>query len=684
MKTMVFKTVCFAFFAGWFFLISSLSVSAQKPLMKYGKIDIETLKMSSYDKDTTAPALILGDYGETNVKLSLDEGWYYVFTRHQRIKIFKKSAYDLANQKVYLTKYNSKSDRINGLKAVSYNLENGKIVESEMGKSAVFEEEVDNHNFTVNFTIPNVKEGSIIEYTYTIKSPYIFFIPDWSFQSEIPAVWSEYRVSYPEYFEYKKLQKGYLLFNINEYTTKPVTISIMSSERPDPLTGRSAGLSTDKISYSDQVYRYMINNVPAFYAEPYMNAVKNYVSSIEFELGAFNPPQGMTTNFYNSWVKVNEELLKDDQFGIQLKHSGFLKDYVNAIQASTPDSMIKMITAFNFVKHRMRWNNANSFYVSKSLKDAFDKQTGNSADINLLLVLMLKELGLDADPVILSTRENGQLHPAQIMLNKFNYVIAKCTIGQKTYLLDATEKNCPYTLLPYRCLNGTGRIISNKKTDWIDLNSRQKYDYTSMFDLSIGTDGRISGSMNIVLNNYAALVYRNDILSKNSQEDYARDFENENPGVALSKLEIINLDSLYKPLVEKGNIEVSNACMVAGNLLTFNPMLFEQVASNPFKLPKREYPVDYGYPRQYKYVFQYNIPDGYSVEELPPDIYITLPEGKAKFISNVKLLGNKIFVNSILDIHNPLFGSEDYEALKEFYDKVVKREATMLVLKKTS
>ena len=683
MKPMVYKAGCFAFFAGWFFLISSLSVSAQKPLMKYGKIDIETLKMSSYDKDTTAPALILGDYGETNVKLSLEEGWYYVFTRHQRIKIFNKSAYDLANQKVYLTNYGSKSERINGLKAASYNIENGKTVKSEMDKNAVFDEKVDNHNTKVNFTIPNVKEGSVIEYTYSIKSPYVIFIPDWDFQSDIPALWSEYRVSYPEYFNYKKLQQGYLNFDVNEVSTRPVTISVMSNDKSNGPVAKS-DISTDRIQYIDNIYRYMVNNVPAFHEEPYMNAVKNYVTAIDFELGSYNPPQGMATNFYNTWDKVNEELLKDDQFGLQLKHGGFLKDYIGTIQSVSSDPMNKMIAAFHFIKYRMKWNNHNGFYVTKSLKDAFDKQTGNSADINLLLVLMLKELGLDADPVILSTRENGQLHPAQIMLNKFNYVIAECKIGQNAYLLDATEKACPYSLLPYRCLNGRGRIISESNSDWIDLNSKQKYEYSCMLDLAIATDGKLSGTMSYLLNNYAGLVYRNDILAKNSKDDYALEFENENHGVTLTNLEIDNLDSLNKPLIQKGNIEVSNACMVAGDLLTFNPTLFEQLASNPFKLPKREYPVDFAYPRQFKYMFRYAIPDGYSLEELPPDVSIALPNGKGRYISSIKALGKVVMVNNILDINVPLFTSEDYEVLRQFYDTVVKREATMLVLKKTN
>lgn len=54
--------------------------------------------------------------------------------------------------------------------------------------------------------MPNVKEGSIIEYAYTIKSPFISNFPEWSFQkysSKLP----EYTTLIPEYFVYNTLLK---------------------------------------------------------------------------------------------------------------------------------------------------------------------------------------------------------------------------------------------------------------------------------------------------------------------------------------------------------------------------------------------------------------------------------------------------------------------------------------------
>jgi hypothetical protein len=648
--------------------------------MKYGKIDPAQFEIKSYDKDTSAEALILGDYGESHIIYDQNDGFVVEYSRHFRAKIFKKSAYRLANNYIILFRNGNGQDRVSSLKGSVYNIENGKVVESEMDKSMVSDEVIDSRHSQKKFTLPNVKEGSIIEFYYLVRSDF-WWMPDWQMQYDIPALWSEYRVSYPEYFYFKKLQKGYLNFDVNEETTKPVSFTITVKTQAE---GISVEASTDRydIKYNDQVFRWVKNDVPAFHEEPFMNAVVNYQSAIELELASYKPPFGMVKNYSATWEGINRDLLDDENFGLQLKWGGFLKDNVILIKSNNITSLKQMIAAYDFVRSNMKWDNRNRLIVNQSLKSSFEKRAGSSADINLLLVVLLKELGLDADPVILSTRENGIIHPAQAMLNQFNYVIASVTIDGKTYLLDATEKQGAYNLLPSRCINGQGRIISETKSDWIDLNPTQRYEFTNVLQVSMDKDGVITGNFQRMFGNYAALTKRNEIKNSKDNDDYVRNLENKNKGLTVKKYELIDVDSLTKAYKENLEVEIADQAQITGNIISLVPLLYDQWDSNPFKLEQRQFPVDFAYPRIYKDIINLSIPEGYTVDEKPADLVVALPDGKTKFTYRLKVTGNTLQIMSTLDIGKNLYVGEEYANLKQFFSTVVSKQAEKIVIKK--
>jgi hypothetical protein len=331
----------------------------------------------------------------------------------------------------------------------------------------------------------------------------------------------------------------------------------------------------------------------------------------------------------------------------------------------------------------MKWDNLSRVFLTQNLKSVYEKKSGSSADINLLLVTLLRELGLQSNPVILSTRSNGAVHPAQIMLNQFNYVIASVTIGEKTYLLDATEKNGSYNLLPPRCINGQGRIISETRTDWIDLNSDQRYEFTNILNAKIGSDGMISGNMKRSYGNYAALDKRIEIRGSKDNEEYIRNMESSNKGLTVRNFELIGIDSLSKPFKENLDVEIADYAQIAGNLMSLTPLLYDQWPSNPFKLEDRKFPVDFTYPYIYRDILNFTIPEGYILDEKPADLVMSLPDGKTKFMFKMRVDGNQIQVSSTLDIGKSLYTYDEYVSLKEFFAKVVNKQAEKVVLKKS-
>ena len=155
------------------FLVQETAHSQTK--MKFGKIDMAALKMTIYDQDTSASAVVLGDYGKSEIIYNTTKGSFdLIFDRHRRIKILKKDGYDWAEYSVSLYRDNSAKEKITSLKGYSYNLVNGKIEKSKLGKSSIFEEKQSEHRSKKKFTMPNVKVGTVIEYSYRIISDFMF------------------------------------------------------------------------------------------------------------------------------------------------------------------------------------------------------------------------------------------------------------------------------------------------------------------------------------------------------------------------------------------------------------------------------------------------------------------------------------------------------------------------------
>jgi len=623
---------------------------------------MEEMEMSTYLPDTTAAAVILCDYGLTDMPFSKQDGSFSrTFKRIIRIKILKKEGLDWANFDIKLSK---KGDDLSSLKGMTYNLEDGKIVKTKLKSDGKFLESTSKYTQTYKLTLPNVKVGSVIEYSYSVRSKYFFNLKTWYFQKSIPVKWSEYRVNIPEFYHYKKLTKGYLSFasNDKEYAT--------------------GNLFGDEM-YSIEKLRWAVSEAPAFKKEPYMTTSKNFLSAIEFELGGIQHYKGAYENYTNTWEKINKELLESQYFGIQLKGGGFLKEIVAKINSEAQTDEAKMNMAFDFIKKHMKWDEYNGKYVNTSLRKAFKDKKGNVADINLMLVLLLKELGLNSDPVILSTRSNGMIFPAQPNMSKFNYVVAKISLNEKDYLLDATEPLCPCKILPFRCINGQGRLISENGSKWIDLNSKMPYKHIVFGKLTLTDDNELIGSINDSHQGYAALNVRKHFEDK-TVDELKTSLEEDNQGLSLEEFEIINQDDIEKTLQTKSIVEISDKVEDAGDLIYLNPMLYEQTKKNPFTLEERKYPVDYGHSYDEIYSLEISLPEDCTLESKPKNMRMILPGKAGSYTYSIQILSGKIVLMSRLRITKPQYGFAEYPNLKEFYNLIVAKQAEMLVIKRNS
>jgi len=664
------------------FITIGIDSFSQNGHLKFGKIDKASLEMEVYEKDTSASAVILADYGSTEIKYNTtNESFYYEFIRHRRIKILKKDGYDWANHKVLLYHKNGKKEKISSINGYSYNLENGKIVKRKLEKDAIFREKSSENWDRLRFALPNVKEGAVIEYTYHIRSPFIFNVQSWQFQYSIPSVWSEYAISVPEYFNFKKLSQGYLPFSSYDNNIVNGSITFTNKSRTGQSTVVKTTYSTSKIDYKKYVDKWIIEDVPAFNPEKFLTTSKDYVSKIDFELASVQFPNSPIEPIMNTWEKLIQKLLESEEFGVQLKKCRFVKDQLAAIEANNQTAESKIMAICDHVKNKVLWNNENRIYITTSLASAYDKGSGNSADINLLLVCMLKEAGFDADPVILSTRNHGRISEhLSPHLSKFNYVIAHVSEGDKEYLLDATDKNLPINSLPFNCLNGKGRLVKKTGSRWIDLRNNEKSSHRILVSLKFNSDGEVEGEIEKTYIGYDALGLR-DEYKKLGKKEFVEDLINDNENLAIANVTLKNMNTPNDNVKIEYEVAPEGYFMNAGKMIYIDPLLDEKTKDNPFKLEKREYPVDFGCPIEEVYMFNLEIPEGYSVEELPKTSMVSLPNNGGVFKYSVSTMNNKISILSVIKIKQSLFLPNEYSHIKKFYDIIIAKQSEKIVLK---
>jgi hypothetical protein len=657
--------IIFLLFAIFSVVPTTLIAKEFKP--KFGKIPMEELTSNVCPIDSNAHAYYLFDIGNSSFIYSNNDGFEIEYYRHFRIKILDKSGLDYAT--ISIPYYDSGSSRakVQNIKAYSYNLEDGKIIKTQLKRDAIFDEQTSKNWKQKKFAIPNVKEGSVIEVSYCISTNTLWSFPGWQFQYYIPVLHSEYEVCIPEYFNYNHFFRGYHFIK----SVKSVT------------NGSIPQGNNQSITYWVNEYNYSLTNVPAFPIGEKLTTPENYICKLEYELASYQFPGSMNKSFSQKWEDVDKILYEEEDFGVRLKTIGFLKEDAEAISLTTSDKMGKMNAAFNSIKKKMKWNENSSCWSTSPLKKSYETGTGNSADINLTLVALLRQLDIEAYPVVLSTRKNGMIHPANPSINQMNYVIALCKIDGKNYLMDATEKYSEVNVLPERCLNNEGRIIDQVNLGWIPLLQEKLTRSVTSYTIAINEEGKITGDIETSDNNYKALEKRSSINDYESVEKHIEKLQEYNAGLTIKTYSYTNLDTTGIELNSKMNVEIADHVEIAGDLLYFKPLLYDAYDKNPFSLDKREYPVEYAYPFNEIVMVKFPIPIGYSIESLPKPIKLVALNNMCQFAYNIVEQNNLLSITSSITINQTIIGSEQYAELKSFFEKVVEKHLEQIVLKRT-
>lgn len=637
-------------------LILALTICKSQDF-SYGKISKE-----DFDKGEYAPlaeAIVLQEFGKARIEYhEIQNNLVLRFYYHTKILIKNKEGMEYANFSIPLSKNsNSKKETIEGIKGTTYNLSSdGKIEKTEVEKKDILTEKSSANLDLTKIALANVKEGSIIELRYTTVSPYLYNLESWQFQSYIPKIHSEFISEIPNICNYNVNMKGYV--KLDRRSQLPYDTKIETS------TGDVRGTQTT----------YIAKDIPAFVREDYMTSAKNFMGKLTFELASFSIPFGPSQNFSRTWQDVKTQLFNDENFGKELNRTNLFKSVLPTFIKENMSTTDKANAIYQYVKSQIRWNKSYGLFSENGVKKALEQRVGNTADINFALISALRAASIDANPVILSTRDNGLPSLFQATITDYNYVIAHVQIDSQTYLLDASDYHSPFGQIPLRCVNYQGKLFKGNELSWVSLKSnlisKVSYDFTGDLD----EEGNLKGQLTIMRNGYAATNKREEIKDFNSIEEYKESVEESSTNYKILEHEIQNLDDNTQLLTEIQTIDFKKFASKNAKDFKFIPFISGRTTKNPFNLDERSYPVDLGSNIEESFVLNIKLPSSYKISNKPKNMSLSLPNRDARYIYIIRENEGVLSVQISCTLNKPLFMPEEYLDLKEFFSQIIQSQ----------
>ena len=421
-------------------------------------------------------------------------------------------------------------------------------------------------------------------------------------------------------------------------------------------------------------------NIPALKNEEYVDYLNNYAANLTWELLYTKFPSSAVENYSESWDDVVIKIYKNNDFGREVKDSKYYADDLDKLLSGVNLPEEKMKTIFKFVKSKVKWNDYIGYYTDNGVRDAYKEGSGNLADINLMLTSMLNYAGLEANPVLLSTKSNGiPIYPTR---SGFNYVVASVKLNDEVILLDASDKYNIPGMLPDHARNWLGRLVKEDGTsEWVDLVSKEASEYRTILKVEIEDDLSINGKVTNILDGYYAKDYRDNFIGL-SEEDHIRKLEDKKGDIVISNIENKNTTSLEKSINESYDFQLSNGLEKIGDNIYMKPLFFLTKETNPFKATDRTYPIFFKYPSVIYNTVYVKLPESYVVESLPESSKISVNNNGAMFKLVVIASGSYLKIDSELQINTILYLPDEYDTLKEFYNQIVQKNLETIVLKK--
>jgi hypothetical protein len=329
----------------------------------------------------------------------------------------------------------------------------------------------------------------------------------------------------------------------------------------------------------------------------------------------------------------------------------------------------KLTVIYNYVRKNFTWNGYSGIVVPDGLKKVSETRTGSVAGINLVLVSLLHDYGIEAHPLIVAERDYGKIDPRYPLIERFNKTMTYAIVGGKEYILDATQKYCPVNLTPFPLLNTYALVINKKTTNLLEIASKnESYKTKAVMRASLDKNGLLTGTTTVFDDDYAK-VLQTEAIKKDEKKFVHENYETEYEGLTVEEFTYDNINSDSLPLTE--HITFNNQFDVSGGFILLNYNLFTNIRKNPFTKDERFTNVNFGFPINMEVEATIELPENCKVDALPKNRKLTTPDKDIYVSRELQQSGNTIMMRLKFIQDVTLVPFEFYAGLQDFYKMMV-------------
>ena len=639
-------------------VLLATAASAQDVDLRWGRISDAEVALDSIAGDPDASAIILADTAFDELTPQRN-GIRLERRRHRRVKVLTEAGYE---QGEFSLRY-SDDDRVRDVRAQTFvPRPGGGMDRVELDRKSIFREEVRDGVDEVRFTMPALAPGAIFEVEYTYETDDFVTLPPWYFQADQPTLVSEYRASIPGFLSYVTLRQG------------PIQ---------DHPIGRGVRLDTP----TSEV-RYTARNLPALRDEPYTTTEQDYTTRIELQLSRIVMPGSLPEDVLTSWTEVAKTLRTHEAFGQRLRSSRLRRAQVEGVTGTREE---KARAIYDAIRSGYVSNGRGGIFAERDLNDVVETRSGTAPELTLLLASLLREADVPAELALLSTRANGRPVEVYPLVNQFDWVVVQATMEDGSrVLLDPTDRNRPYGVLPVHALNGRAWLALEDAPQWFDVPATAGTSTTSFVEATLAPQGQLVGTLQLRLEGYDAERVRDEMVSAQAdaparaaaEAQTLAEAADADDGVEVLSVEVQNLDDVAAPLSLTATFLASGGEAI-GDELYLTPFVMMQMDENPFERPTRSFPVDFAFPFTRTYVAYITLPEGYEATELPEPMRMTTPSRSVSYIRMMASEPGRLMVRAVLSVGQSQVSAQEYPALRRLYQEIVAAEAEAVVLVRT-
>lgn len=506
----------------------------------------------------------------------------------------------------------------------------------------------------IEFEMPDVRQGSVIEYKYRLERRYIEELPDFYFSERVPVRRAVLHFENSDLVRYDVIKEN-ADFEIEYEEVRVDTSSvplIFTYRRPEPVLYQ----------------KWSAEEVPPVDASAFISSIDDVRGKLRFQISEFGAPR---QPLENSWEFVTAQILRNNNPFDYIEQFPNLHELGREIASGLETLAAAQDSIFQLVNTRAEFNGQGAIFADSNLNQVLFREPANLAEINLTLFAILRGAGIDAKPVYYSSREFGRINPEFPSLYQFNRMLVVSRIDENFYFMDASYPFSLPDLIRVESYNDQGLVVSESGHEWLNIEpGLSRFGLDIRLNASLSGDGHLEGELVAEASGYPAREIRRDLSSGKPFEEIVADtFFDIYGDVEIGQSEITPDRFDRNKVRVRSRFRIPNYSITFSDGLEFRPMVVGYLFENPFQTTERRVPVTLDAPEKLSIQYRIELPNGFSFD-VAGDTRSTSLNGASLF-EEYLLDRNSIEYSFDIDIRRKEFPAKDFIQLRNIYERWV-------------